>query len=332
MTALPATGFLNATKQAHFISQTEQRLNALNPSARPERQRIYQFVVSDRDKPVLTLKGLRGMRISRSLSRRDLFSFDIVDSVNRRNLEATFQRYEQDTAKHSNALLSKLRSPARDQVDVKPEVINLFAAKLLNFVRNPHSVRKVLNTISLAARFHPTDPDLSAEYARVLNGNRPHRASVAKAFGLTPELYDCWIRVLFIVLARAPGADFNVFDGVIKELFESSYFVVQVFDYLGSTDDAVCLLSDRGFNERLAKDEMFSWEFNVCSRAFARFTFCSPIKMAPPGIPDTLASKLQATGTVTYHRHDHEELCRYNQLAAYQSAGFVYAAHASPRL
>jgi hypothetical protein len=56
----------NDTRNKHFLTQGEQRLNALNPQADPSNQRIYSFEVIDRDNH--TLAGPES--VSRSSSAR----------------------------------------------------------------------------------------------------------------------------------------------------------------------------------------------------------------------------------------------------------------------
>src|SRR5215472_10811453 len=82
------------TKNQHFVSQVEQRLNALNPGARPENQRIYEFEIVDRDQHQVRLVNPKGRLISNALSMFDLFSFDVADDGLRANLERVFGTYE----------------------------------------------------------------------------------------------------------------------------------------------------------------------------------------------------------------------------------------------
>ena len=70
-------------------------------------------------------------------------------------------------------LLAKLNAGSGD---IKTEIINLFAAKMLNFVRNPFSIVKVLNSFPGLAGYDPTDPALLADYRRVVSGRRPQQA------------------------------------------------------------------------------------------------------------------------------------------------------------
>lgn len=61
----------------------------------------------------------------------------------RMNFEALFQRYESGVLRHTENLLSKI---AVNDGNVGAEIVNLFAAKILNFARNPFSIPKILNT------------------------------------------------------------------------------------------------------------------------------------------------------------------------------------------
>ena len=70
-------------------------------------------------------------------------------------------------------LLAKLNAGSGD---IKTEIIDLFAAKMLNFVRNPFSIVKVLNSFPGLAGYDPTDPALLADYRRVVSGRRPQQA------------------------------------------------------------------------------------------------------------------------------------------------------------
>ena len=85
----------NDTRHQHFVSQGEQRLNALNPQADPRNQRIYSFEVVNRESYSLALENPTGRVIGSNLSLSDLFSFDVPgDSRLRLNFESLFQKYE----------------------------------------------------------------------------------------------------------------------------------------------------------------------------------------------------------------------------------------------
>ena len=106
----------------------------------------------------MELEQPRGRSIDSNLSILDLFSFDVaVGKRLRWNLEQLFQKYERGIERHTRSLLEKV---ARDQFDVNEELIELFAAKLLNFVRNPFCIEKAINSFPGIAGFQPTDAAL----------------------------------------------------------------------------------------------------------------------------------------------------------------------------
>jgi len=142
----------NATRNQHFLSQVEQRLNSIDRSLLTDKPHIYEFKVLDRGE--IRLSQPKKQRIENNLSMLDLFSFDVdKNQPLRQNFEALFQRYEDDMRAHTEGLLNKL---AQGEFAVGNEIMNLYAAKLLNFARNPYSVTKALNTFGLIANFTPT--------------------------------------------------------------------------------------------------------------------------------------------------------------------------------
>ena len=86
------------------------------------------------------------------------------DSRVRLNFDFLFHKYEGYIEAHTQSLLAKLNAGSGD---IKAEVINLFAAKLLNFVRNPFSIVKVLDSF----------PDLAATIRLALPCSRTIVAS-----------------------------------------------------------------------------------------------------------------------------------------------------------
>jgi hypothetical protein len=134
----------NETRNQHFLPRVEQKLNALNPQAKARNLRIYSFRLVDRETYSLALESPNGRSIDGNLSLFDLFSFDVSGGSRvRLNFESLFRKYEANIELHTKGLLAKLNSRSSD---IKAEIIDLFAAKLLNFVRNPFCIPKVLNT------------------------------------------------------------------------------------------------------------------------------------------------------------------------------------------
>ena len=325
----------NRTKNQHFISQAEQRLNALNPKVAKERQRIYEFRVHDRDVPILSLTNDHGQKIECTLSFNDLFSFDTTGgSEVRSNLETLFGDYERDLVLHSTQLLSKLS--AKPTPDIKPELLSLFVGKFLNFLRNPNSIQKVLNTFGVAGQYAPSNPSLRKVFEQILSGNRPHQKRICENFKLEDTDYEKWLRILFLLLAKPTKDPLNLFESTVKNIFESHYVIVQVYEYTKQDNRHCCLLSDRGFNVPIPNDLGLAFEFNVSSRAFIRFCFFNPRNFIPPGSRPELVESVMAgvKGLVHVQRieNDLPSLLKYNQLTVFQCASNVYCASTEPLL
>lgn len=316
--------FRNPTKNQHYISQAEQKLNAIDPSAPRDKREIYEFEIVRRDPPVLSPPTRR--RIEHSLSALDLFSFDVIDRQYRDNLEGQFQTYEQQVADHSVALLQKL---GNGSLDLKKELVEVFAAKFLNMLRNPFSVNKVLNTVGEVARFEPTDPALRALLANVASGSRPHEANVCAEYGITSETYERWLRVLFMLLG--PRDDRNLFEDTAARLFNNSYVTVQVFEYKDSDPSNICLLSDRGVGFVTSKDDEAIFAFNITSKSFAIYGFTDPAKRAPQ-LPPAATDGLRGQVVVRHTVGDLGALGSFNERSIFYAAHTVLASGPAPRL
>ncbi|MDP4025113.1 hypothetical protein Q8W71_21005 [Methylobacterium sp. NEAU 140] len=318
----------NETRNQHFISQAEQRLNASNPTAASHKSKIYVFNIVNRDDYKVTLEGSAARSIVNNLSMFDLFSFDILDRTQlRRNFEALFHKYEISVAENTKNLLSKLNS---QDGDIKNEIIALFSSKLLGFIRNPYSVQKVINTFSLLAKHSPTDPSLLADYQVILNGKRPHQIHLCKQLGITDVQYAEWLRIIFMLLSPMRQNSLNFFEETIKSLFEDKnlYAGVFVWEY----DNDCCLLSDRAFSQPIESTIHLSFSFNLCATAFIDYIFADPEalvqgKAAPAFIAQASASwrrRPHAQINVTFIRNNIEMLKCYNRRVIYQSHKHVY--------
>ena len=87
---------------------------------------------------------------------------------------------------------------------------------MLNFVRNPFSVVKVLNSFPGLASYDPTAPALLADYRRVVSGRKPHQAHLCAKLDISDAQYVEWLRVLFMLLV--PMADGHLTFFMIKRL------------------------------------------------------------------------------------------------------------------
>lgn len=318
----------NDTRNQHFLTRVEQKLNALNPYADGRNLRIYSFELVDRKNYAIALENPRGRPVGSNLSLFDLFSFDVPGTgALRLNFETLFQKYENSIEVHTINLLAKLN---RNDPDIKAEIIDLFAAKLLNFVRNPFSIAKVLNSFPSLTRYDPADPALLADYRRIVSGRKPQQARLCAELGISDTQYVEWLRLLFMLLTPMMAGRPNMFEEVIKSLMEDPKTLVAafVFEY----DDARCLLSDRGFSQPIEGGPHMAFSFNLCATAFVDYIFADPAtllqgKASPEFIEKALADRQQLYPKqihVDFRRNDLGTLARFNRRAIEQCYRRVY--------
>ena len=320
---------MSEARNQHFISQVEQRLNAINPNALPRNQRIYKLRVVDREDRRLMLANENGSPIKANLSLSNLFSFDVdLDGRLRENFESLFNDYEASIPIHTEGILRKL---AVNSNDLKTEVIDLFAAKLIGFIRNPYSVVKVLNTFPELAQHHPTDLAVSALYLRILAGRRPHQAYLCGKLGITDQQYEAWLRIIFMLLTPLRANYPPFFAGVIKGVFELEDAIpfVTVYKY----DDQCCLLSDRGFSHPIDQEPNLVFDFNLCSNAFIRYAFLNHVSVFGRQLPEAIARGLKLGPKlvmVQYRPNDLFALDVFHRRAVEQCFESVYCSSKTP--
>lgn len=281
----------DVTKNQHFVPQVEQRLNAINPQAENENQKIYSFSIRDRELHTVSIDSKKGVKISQNLSLHDLFSFDVLGkNASRYNFEKLFHDYEARIRVDTESLLSKIVTP---KTDIKSEIINIFRFKILNFVRNPYSIEKILNTFSSLKELFPTDPVHYKNFNRVLNGNKPQKKYVCKQLGITENEYQEWLATVFLLLNSMKEGHLNFLDQFIKMAYENSNSLIKVCVYI--YDDETCLLSDRGFSFYELENNTRVWDFNLCSHGFIRYTFINIEESVPRDTPKEILDMLKLT-------------------------------------
>jgi hypothetical protein len=315
----------NETRNQHFVPQVEQNLNASNPDSTGGKFRIYSFRITDREAYRIELEAPRGRAIASTLSMLDLFSFDVPGGGSlRMNLEALFHRYEANVAIHTKGLLKKL---AAGSADIKTELIDLFAAKLLNFVRNPFCIQKVLNSFPGVGQYEPIDPELLAVYRRIVNGQKPHQAYLCRQLDVSQDTYVEWLRLMQTGDDRP-----NLFEGMIKGLFEARD--TQAAAFVWTYDQDVCLLSDRSYCQPIPDGAHMAMSFNLCSTAFVDYIFADAATLvegraASAFVAHALAAwrqRPQATINVTVTKNNQPMLARYNRRVVEQARERVYCA------
>jgi len=254
------------TKNQHFISQAEQRLNASNPSTKRRSQRIHKFSILSRDQPHIKPTSQRGVSICNSLSYEDLFSFDILDKKVRSNFERVFGHYEAKIAPLTNTVLQENAGTL-----VTQGAFDLFVAKMVNYVRNPFSIIKVLNTFGAFAGYHPTDPAIYRTYERLLIGSRPHQSHLCMKFGVTTIQYEQWLRILFMLLTPPAPGHTNMLEQTLSSLFQDRNNALKIYVHTYASER--CLLSDRGWTLPIEQEPHLVFDFNLNAHAFIRYAF-----------------------------------------------------------
>ena len=315
--------FKNDTKNQHFLSQVEQRLNSINPNAREENQKIFSFNILDRESYLLKLESDKGTKISKSLAINDLFSFDVINkSPYRFNFEDIFNQYERNIKINTMNLLNKLPDV---QSNIKPEVLNLFISKFLNFVRNPFSIKKVLNSFPELASFKPTSVVDLNYYEKIITGRKPQQLFLCNQLNISEKDYQDWLTIIFMLLTRHEENKPNLIELVIKELFENpdSYIMVLIYCYEKHT----CLLSDRGYSIPVPETDHMAFDFNLNSNTFIRYFFGDINKLAPSGYNKVHVDDFKSSPksiTVRYFENELKILEQYNRNVVYQSYKTVF--------
>lgn len=315
----------NETVNQHFLSRVEQRLNAANPAARPENQRIYEFEIADRDARILRLVKDSGRSIQTTLSTLDLFSFDVDSSQGiRANFEGLFERYEHNLSDLTAAVMENDASAAYNAM------YPLFLAKMMNFIRNPYSVHKVLGTFGTLATVHPTDLEVCRVYERILHGRRPHQKYLCDIFEISDEQYGAWLRVIFLLLERLKDGHKNMLEQSLFSLYfaKDTHTTVDVYRY----ETERCLLCDRGTSTPLPEEHGLVLDFNLRCDAFIRYGFYkfNASIACPP--PDVVASIMRGPKFVHADRHANDlvQLAIFNQRVVDQAHSRVFCATKDP--
>jgi hypothetical protein len=201
----------------------------------------------------------------------------------------------------------------------------LFAAKLLNFVRNPFCIQKVLNGFPGVGAYEPTDLELLAIYRRIVSGQKPHQAHLCREIDISQETYVEWLRLMFILLMQTGDDRPNLFEGMIKGLFEAPDTQAAAFVWI--YDQEPCLLSDRSFCQPIPDGAHTAMSFNLCATAFVDYVFADPATLvegraSPAFVAHALAAwrqRPQTTINVTVTRNDRRMLARYNRRVVEQA-------------
>jgi len=185
----------------------------------------------------------------------------------------------------------------------------------------------------MLANTSPSNNELRELYYKIDNGNQPEIEKIALAFSVTVKEYKQWMKVLFMILIPQTDQGINLLESIVKDIFESSESLINVFIYSFSDDSAMhnVLLSDRGFTLSTEREEHTAYEFNLTSNAFICYAFTDIKKFAGNSFNQDLLQNIislrgKYTAEVKVHIKENEldALSRYNKNIVYQSFKTVY--------
>jgi hypothetical protein len=120
---------------------------------------------------------------------------------------------------------------------------------------------------------------------------------------------------------------------MVKELFESQFVMVLVYNYVGQYASEPCLLSDRGHTISVETSSTLGFDFNICRSAFARFGFSDIDAHVPLGFPAKYVEAFKRRREVTLHyaENDIAAHAKYNANTACQCTRYVYSSSRNVR-
>lgn len=256
--------FKNSTKNQHFISQVEQKQNSINPLVERNKRRIFEFEILNREQYFFKLTNEDGVKIEKNLSINDLYTFDILNDSTRINFENFFNKFENKIEKLTNNLQQKIKSK---ECISEQEIIDLVSAKFLNFLRNPFSIKKILNSFYPLQNFIPADESLLIEFRKINSNNIYIHPEQLNKLDVSIEQYLNWLRTIFIAVTVDIGGK-SIAEFLVERLFDPESNVILLV--LNIYDSQTCLLSDRGYVDygALYENKPFAMGFNLNKNMF----------------------------------------------------------------
>lgn len=319
----------NATKNQHFISQSEQRSNCIDENVEKHRRRIYKFSIVDREQHAIRLVSEEGVAIRRNLSFGDLFSFDVTDDPLRKNLEIYFQRFEKDLDQLSRELVAQSIRRASNST-ISELSARVLKGKLMGMIRNPYCISRNVRLFDAFMNLYPTDPELLASFMAIREGTKPHLGKVCAEFEVTPLEYLSWLQIIFLALMISPVTGRSILEEMVEGLMSSPgsmcNLILATFDDVSGRRVA---LPDTSYLQGTQDPNHNMFLFNLTKFSYAAYSFVNLAKQTMVPVPHVLRERIELLGLgfsyQTYH-NNLQLLKSFNSLAVYQSKNHVFCA------
>lgn len=319
----------NATKNQHFISQSEQRSNCIDESVDKHKRKIYKFLIVDREDHSIRLVSNEGVGIKKNLSFGDLFSFDVSEDPLRKNLETFFQRFEADLDRCSRELIHHAQKRASDSL-IASLSAKVLRGKLMGMIRNPFCISRNVKTFDAFLNVYPTDQALLRSFLAIREGTKPHLEKVCAEFDVTPEEYLNWLQIIFLALMISPVTGVSILEDMVDGLMSSPGSMCNLM--LATFDDVELhrvALPDTSYLQGTQDPNHNIFLFNLTKNAYAAFSFMNLEKQTLVPVPPVLRERIKMFGlSFSYqaHHNDLRLLKTFNALAVYQSKRHVFCA------
>ncbi|WP_163009150.1 DUF4238 domain-containing protein [Pseudomonas viridiflava] len=313
----------------HYVSQVEQRLNAIDPNVRPGNERIYKFVIVDAENLLIKNLSEDGVKIEKNMAVNDLYTLKMLGAGGQHNLEASFQQYENDIGLITRSLISKLSDPAN--VDFKLEVLRLYLLKFLNSFRNPYGIKKTLSILKELKGAVPGSESLKEHFMSIDEGIRKQASRVCAEFGVTEEEYLDWLKAIYLLILQPLEGGLNLLENLVKGLVENPNYMkdITVFQYANEHAEAGVLICDRGITEGNVDDGVLVQMFNLNECAFVSFIFADIRSQKLQEFPERYLEgieRLTKETKIHVSTNDVGMLAAYNRHCVWQSFAHVYCA------
>ncbi|MFP3679498.1 hypothetical protein SB725_20570 [Pseudomonas sp. SIMBA_041] len=234
----------------HFISQAEQRLNAIDATVKPRNQRIYNFEILQRESPRIRKIKSAGVKIESNLARMDLYALKVLEGAEQYNLEVAFQKYENDCSRITRTLLKNLKASKPESL--KSELLRLYVLKLVNTIRNPYTIKRTLEMFRELRGVLPGSETLQADFISFDCASRPQVAKICSEFGVSEDEYVSWLKVIFLLIMQPLGEGLNLIESLIKNLIENTNVIKNflIYRYDEGLEGRGVLLCDRMIDQR----------------------------------------------------------------------------------
>lgn len=323
---------VSVARNHHFISQAEQRLNAIDKTVKKRNQRIYKFDILCREDPKLKASSPGTVRIEENLSRIDLYALSVLEGGGQYNLEDAFRKYEDDSSRVAECFLQKFEFSKSETLS--GELLRLYALKLVNTIRNPYAIKRTLDMFSELRGVVPADKKLREHFDFLDGANRPQMAKICAEFLVSEEEYIAWLKVLYLVILQPVEGKLNLIEALMRDLFNNTNAIknFSVYRYTDATKDRGILLCDRIIDLSYRKGIQVQM-FNLDSSSFVVVMLVEAKKQDLIGLGPKLMGlnfRQENVVHVDYVMDDERMLRTFNQHCVWLAHSHVFCAFERP--